>query len=165
MLTSAVLLATSLVTFAAAPASADAPAPAILFDYESNSVGMNGWSNMLGYSSANDNSAWGNYVDGTTGLPTGGSANGTKGVKAQKGNATSNTAIGSLANGSSLVSSTTRTVTMKFHAPEAGKTVQLQLTKDDYSSAQNATASAVTSVGWQTLTFEFSAGIDRKSVV
>ncbi len=33
-LTSAVLLATSLVTFAAAPASADAPAPVTLFDYE-----------------------------------------------------------------------------------------------------------------------------------
>lgn len=160
LLTSAALLATSLVAVTAAPASADAPAPAIIFDYEANTVGMNGWSNILGYSSANDNSAWGNYVDGGTGLPAGGSSYGTKGVKGQKGNATSNTAIGSIANGSSLVSSTTRTVTMKFYAPEAGKTVALQITKDDYSSGQTATASAVTTVGWQTLTFEFSAGID-----
>jgi hypothetical protein len=158
MLTSAVLLATSLVTFAAAPASADAPAPAILFDYESNTVGMNGWSNVLGYTSANDGSAWGNYVAAAD--QAGGSSYGTKMVKGQKGNAVSNTAVGSIANGSSLISSTTRTVTMRFYAAEAGKTVQLQVTKDDYSAAQNATASAVTSVGWQTLTFVFSAGID-----
>ncbi len=158
MLTSAVLLATSLVTFAAAPASADAPAPAILFDYESNEIGMNGWSNVLGYTSANDNSAWGNYVSAAD--QAGGSSYGTKMVKGQKGNAVSNTAIGSIANGSSLISSTTRIVTMRLYAPEAGKTVQLQLTKNDYSAAQNATASQVTSVGWQTLSFEFSAGID-----
>ena len=158
MLTSTVLLATSLVTITAAPASADAPAPAIIFDYESNTVGMSGWSNVLGYTSANDGSAWGNYVNASD--QAGGSSYGTKMVKGQKGNATSNTAIGNIANGSSLISSTTRTVTMKFYAPEAGKTVALQVTKDDYSSGQTATASAVTSVGWQTLTFEFSAGID-----
>jgi hypothetical protein len=158
MLTSAVLLATSLVTLTAVPASADAPAPAILFDYESNEIGMNGWNNVLGYTSANDNSAWGNYVSAAD--QAGGSSYGTKMVKGQKGNAVSNTAIGSIANGSSLISSTTRIVTMRLYAPEAGKTVQLQLTKNDYSAAQNATASQVTSVGWQTLSFEFSAGID-----
>ena len=158
MLTSAVLLATSLVTLSAAPASADAPAPAIIFDYESNTVGMNGWSNVLGYTSANDGSAWGNYVPASD--QAGGSSYGTKMVKGQKGNAVSNTAVGSIANGSSLISSTTRTATMRFYAAEAGKTVQLQVTKDDYSGAQNATASAVTTVGWQTLTFVFSAGID-----
>ena len=158
MLTSAVLLATSLVTLTAVPASADAPAPAILFDYESNEIGMNGWSNVLGYTSANDNSAWGNYVSAAD--QAGGSSYGTKMVKGQKGNAVSNTAIGSIADGSSLISSTTRIVTMRLYAPEAGKTVQLQVTKNDYSAAQNATASQVTSVGWQTLSFEFSAGID-----
>ena len=158
MLTSAALLATSLVTLTAVPASADAPAPAILFDYESNEVGMNGWSNVLGYTSAGDNTAWGNYVSSAD--QAGGSSYGTKMVKGQKGNAVSNTAIGSIADGSSLISSTTRTVTMRLYAPEAGKTVQLQLTKNDYSAAQNATASQVTSIGWQTLSFEFSAGID-----
>ena len=158
MLTSAVLLATSLVTITAAPASADAPAPAIIFDYESNTVGMNGWANVLGYTSANDGSAWGNYVNASD--QAGGSSYGTKMVKGQKGNATSNTAIGSIANGSSLISSTTRTVTMKFYAPEAGKTVALQVTKDDYSSGQTVTASATTSVGWQTLTFVFPNTID-----
>ena len=158
MLTSAVLLATSLVTLTAVPASADAPAPAILFDYESNEVGMNGWSNVLGYTSAGDNTAWGNYVPSAD--QAGGSSYGTKMVKGQKGNAVSNTAIGSIADGSSLISSTTPIVTMRLYAPEAGKTVQLQLTKNDYSAAQNATASQVTSVGWQTLSFEFSAGID-----
>lgn len=158
MLTSAVLLATSLVTLSAAPASADAPAPAVLFDYESNTVGMNGWSNVLGYTSANDGSAWGNYVNASD--QAGGSSYGTKMVKGQKGNATSNTAIGNIANGSSLVSSTTRTVTMKFYAPEAGKTVGLQITKDDYSGGQTVTASSVTVVGWQTLTFAFPGTID-----
>lgn len=158
MLTSAVLLATSLVTLSAAPASADAPAPAILFDYESNTVGMNGWSNVLGYTSANDGSAWGNYVNASD--QAGGSSYGTKMVKGQKGNATSNTAIGNIANGSSLVSSATRTVTMKFYAPEAGKTVALQITKDDYSGGQSVTASATTSVGWQTLTFVFPGSLD-----
>lgn len=158
MLTSAVLLATSLITITAAPASADAPAPAIIFDYESNTVGMNGWANVLGYTSANDGSAWGNYVNASD--QAGGSSYGTKMVKGQKGNATSNTAIGSIANGSSLISSTTRTVTMKFYAPEAGKTVALQVTKDDYSSGQTVTASATTSVGWQTLTFVFPNTID-----
>lgn len=158
MLTSAVLLATSLVTLSAAPASADAPAPAILFDYESNTVGMNGWSNVLGYTSANDGSAWGNYVNASD--QAGGSSYGTKMVKGQKGNATSNTAIGNIANGSSLVSSTTRTVTMKFYAPEAGKTVALQITKDDYSGGQSVTASATTTVGWQTLTFVFPGSLD-----
>jgi hypothetical protein len=158
MLTSALLLATSLVTFAAAPANADAPAPAIIFDYESNTVGMNGWANVLGYTSANDGSAWGNYVNASD--QAGGSTYGTKMVKGQKGNATSNTAVGSIANGSSLISSTTRTATMRFYAPEAGKQVQLQVTKDDYSGGQSVTASAVTTVGWQTLTFVFPSSID-----
>jgi len=159
MLTSALLLATSLVTFAAAPASADAPAPVTLFDYESNTVGANSWQSQGAYSTIN-NDAWSNYVDRGTGLPAGGSATGTKAVKGKKGNGVSNTRVGEIANGSSLVSSTSRTATMNFYAPESGKIVVLNITNDSYGNTQTATASSLTTVGWQKLTFEFSASID-----
>ena len=160
LLTASLLAAGGLVGLAAAPAMADAPAPATLFNYESNTVGQNGWANMLGYTSASDNSAWGNYVDGAAGLPVGGSAAGTIGVKGQKGNAVSNTAVGSIADGSSLVSSTTLRATMNFYAPEAGKVVRLNITKNDYSGTQSADATDLTVVGWQVLTFNFSNTID-----
>ncbi len=159
--TATLLTAAAFTGLAASPAMATAaPAPATLFNYESNTVGSNGWANMLGYTSANDNSAWGNYVDGTTGLPAGGSASGSIGVKAQKGNLISNSAIGSIANGSSLISSTTRTVTMNFYAPQAGKNVALNLTLDDYSGGISADASALTTVGWQVLSFTFPSSVD-----
>ena len=128
--------------------------PSTNFNYESNTAGMNGWANMLGYTSANDNSAWGNYVDSATGLPAGGSA-GTIGVKAHMGNATSNIAVGSIADGSSLISDADKTVTMNFWSPAAGKTVALVVTDNNYGNAVVKTATAA-SQGWQVLTFDFA---------
>jgi hypothetical protein len=78
-------------------------------------------------------------------------------VKGQKGNATSNTAISAdaLASGASLISYQNRTVTMNFYAPAAGKTVVLGVQTVDYSATLTTSATATTTLGWQTLTFTF----------
>ncbi|MDE2592310.1 MAG: hypothetical protein KGL41_05595, partial [Actinomycetales bacterium] len=125
--------------------------PATNFDYEANTVGQNGWANMLGYTSANDGSAWGNYVSDQ---PAGGSA-GVKAVKAHMGNATSNIAVGSIADGSSLISNADKTVTMNFWSPAANKVVALVVTDNWYGNAVVKTATAATQ-GWQVLTFDFA---------
>lgn len=125
--------------------------PATNFTYESDTVGQNNWANMLGYSSANDGSAWGNYVSDQ---PAGGSA-GAKAVKAHMGNATSNIAVGSIPDGSSLISDADKTVTMNFWSPAANKTVALVVTDNNYGNAVVKTTTA-TNLGWQVLTFDFA---------
>jgi hypothetical protein len=125
--------------------------PSTVFNYESNTVGQNGWSNVLGYTSLNDGSAWGNYVSDH---PAGGSS-GTKAVKAHMGGGTSNISVGSIADGSSLISNADKTVTMNFWSPAAGKSVALAVTDNNYGNAVLKTATA-TAQGWQVLTFDFA---------
>ena len=152
LLTASLLAAGGLVGVAAAPAQADAPAPATYLNYEGQGhVSVGG---SLGYENPRDYSTWGDYVNDA---PLGGDATlGTMVIKGTKGNGTSSIAIAALSSSNSLVSSTTRTVTMKFKAPETGKTVQLTLQNNDYSASISANSTTTTTGAWQTLTFEFS---------
>ncbi|MFM1783902.1 MAG: hypothetical protein RLZZ579_179, partial [Actinomycetota bacterium] len=62
----AVLLSVCNIGVLALPANADPAAPYTLVNYESNQVGMSGWSNVLAYSDAAGTYsalAWGNYVN------------------------------------------------------------------------------------------------------
>ena len=148
LLTASLLAAGGLVGLAAAPAFADATAPATYLTYESQShVSCGG---CLGYEDTHtanqqadrDYSTWADYVnDG----PAGGDASfGTMMIKGTKGNGASTISLGTLAATSSAVSSTTRTITLKFKAPAAGKSVRLDLTNDGYWATISATASTQT---------------------
>ncbi|MFM1784369.1 MAG: hypothetical protein RLZZ579_646, partial [Actinomycetota bacterium] len=136
--------------------------PTTFFDYENETLVAAPWNNLLGYTSANDYSAWGHYVASSE--QPGGSSAGAKMVKGQKGNSVSNVAVGSLGAGNSLIGATTRTITMNFYAPTVGKEVQLGLVQLSSTGSDLATittsASAATVVGWQTLTFTFPSTTD-----
>jgi hypothetical protein len=163
LLTASLLAAGGLVGVAAAPAFADAAAPATYLTYEGEThVSQNG---ALGYEDLDPNdtnyynrdfSTWGDYVnDGPSG---GDSSFGTMMIKGTKGSGASVITIATLGATSSAVSSTTRTVTMKFKAPAASKSVRLDLKTDNYGTVISATANEQTTGNWQTLTFVFSAG-------
>lgn len=155
MLTSAVLLATSLVTLSAAPAHADAYAAPLLLNFDSTATGPqngmhysgngDGWFEVI----ADSNQPWA-PANGSIG-----STNMAKGVMGGGGYSGVFVAQAVSAT-SSLVSSTTAIVTMNFWAPEAGKTVKMMLESGQGVDGTSVNASSTTIVGWQTLTFNFA---------
>ena len=165
LVTASLLAATGFVGLASSPAFADAAAPATYLNYEGQTVLGAGGS--LGYEDVNPNdqnywdrdySTWGDYVSDA---PTGGDATlGAISIKGTKGTGASSIAIGSIGAGSSLVSSSTRTVTMKYKAPAAGKSVRLDLQTNDYSATISATSTTQTTGDWQTLTFVFDSSVN-----
>ena len=116
MLTSAVLLATSLVTFAAAPASADAPAPALLLDFEAETPVGPPYAPLAGmqFSGDGDNGWTHNVVNGDK---PGGSIGSTIMRKGKMGSGAYSGIFIAKTTTDSLVSSTTKVVTMNFWAP------------------------------------------------
>lgn len=166
MLTPAVLLATSLVTFAAAPASADFSAPPLLLDFEAEQlVQAPNYSPLTGmyFSEADDQGGWGGQGGWTHHVvdadKPGGSIGSTQMRKAKQGAGTYAGTFLTKISGSSLVSSTTTVVTMNFWAPASGKNVRLHLESGDYPNTTgqvSVNASAATIAGWQTLTFDFA---------
>ena len=155
LLTASLLAAGGLVGLAAAPAQADSPVTS--FDFESNTVGANGWSNMFGFSA--DNNGWANTVDSSTGMPAGSPAAGAKAIKATEGSgAYSGTNLGGVATTSSLIGTGSMAASVVFYSPTAGTSLRLKVEQaNDNTYSHFVTADAVTVAGWQTLVFDFSS--------
>lgn len=154
LLTASLLAAGGLVGIAAVPAQA--ASPTTVFDFESNTVGANGWANMFGF--AADNNGWANTVDSATGMPANSPAAGTKAIKATEGSgAYSGTNVGGVATTDSLVGVGTMGASMVFYSPTAGATVRLKVEQANDNTYSNfLTDDQVTVAGWQTLVFDFS---------
>jgi hypothetical protein len=147
LLTSSLLVAGGLVGLAAAPANA---VNTVVFDYESNTVGANGWSNVFGFAENGD--GWANTVNDQ---PANSPVAGVKAIKATEGSgAYSGTNVGS---GANLVNSSNKLASVVFYSPTAGETLRLKVEEaNDNTYSHFVTADAVTVQGWQTLIFNFA---------
>ena len=155
LVTASLLMTVGLIGVAAMPAQADSPTT--VFDFESNTVGANGWSNMFGF--AADNNGWANTVDSSTGLPAGSPAGGAKAIKATEGSgAYSGTNLGSVASTSSLIGAGSMAATVVFYSPTAGVNLRLKVEQaNDNTYSHFVTADQSTVQGWQTLVFNFAS--------
>ncbi len=127
--------------------------PQVVFDFESNTVGANGWGNVFGF--AENGNGWGNTVnDQMVGSPVAG----TKAIKATEGSgAYSGTNVGSIATNATLISATQKRASVVFYSPLAGETLRLKVEEaNDSTYSHFITADAVTVAGWQTLVFDFT---------
>jgi hypothetical protein len=142
LVTASLLVATGFVGLASSPALADSPVTS--FDFESNAVGANGWSNMFGFSA--DGNGWANTVDSATGMPAGSPAAGAKAIKATEGSgAYSGTNLGGVATTSSLIGVGSMAASVVFYSPTAGTTLRLKVEQaNDSTYSHFVTADAVT---------------------
>jgi hypothetical protein len=130
-------------------------APSTLVTFESDDA--SGWSwieNWFGASSSVSSEP-----------PAGGSSGSTKSGKIVKtGDFWSGTTfLSTNADGTTLIDSAHKVVTMNVYAPDAGKKVLLQLKSVGASKIVEKFATQLTVVGWQTLTFDFSLSPDNGS--
>jgi hypothetical protein len=159
LLTASLLTAGGLVGLAAQPAHAsDAPAPALLLDFENSTLVQSPWPSLPGWQFSGDgDNGWVNYVPDAD--KTGGSAGSTKMLKTAMGSGSYSGTFIAKTTTDSLLSAAHPVVSMKLWAPNAGKIVRMTIQSGDYPSIQGAKtvdATALTVVGWQTLRFDFS---------
>ena len=158
LLTASLLAAGGLVGLAAAPASAtDAPAPALLVNYENATLVQSPWPSLTDLNFSADNNGWTNYV--ADGDQPGGSVGSTKMLKGKMGSGGYSGTFLVKTTTDSLLSAAHPVVSMKFYAPAAGKVVRMTIESGDYpnvAGSKSVDATAVTVVGWQTLRFDFS---------
>ena len=152
LLTSSLLAAAGLVGLTAVPAHA--ASPVTIWDYESSPLVASPWPNLYGFSA--DNNGWANIVGvGPSDMPYG--SGGDRGIKATEGSGSySGTNLGSIGATDSLLSSSNLMVVVEFYAPASGETVRMKV--EDNGSTTSIFADATTStVGWQSLVFNFAA--------
>ncbi|MCX8530083.1 MAG: hypothetical protein ORN27_08475, partial [Rhodoluna sp.] len=158
LLTASLLTAGGLVGLTALPAHAvDAPAPALLVDYENTTLVQNPWPSLTDLNFSEYNNGWSNYV--ANGDQPGGSTGSTKMLKGKMGGGAYSGTFLVKTTTNSLLSAAQPVVSMKFYAPEAGKVVRMTIESGDYpnvAGAKSVDATAVTVVGWQTLRFDFA---------
>ena len=158
LVTASLLAAGGLVGIAAAPAFAvDAPAPALLVDYEDKTLVQSPYPSLTDLNFSEGNNGWTNFV--ANGDQPNGSIGSTKMMKAVMGSGAYSGTFLVKTTTDSLLSAAQPVVSMKLWAPVAGKVVRMTIESGDYPNVQGSKsvdATAVTVVGWQTLRFDFS---------
>ena len=158
LLTASLLAAGGLVGVAAAPAHAvDAPAPALLVDFEDKTLVQAPYPSLTDLNFSENNNGWTNFVANAD--QANGSIGSTKMMKAVMGSGAYSGTFLVKTTTNSLLSADQPVVSMKLWAPVAGKVVRMTIESGDYPNVQGAKsvdATAVTVVGWQTLRFDFS---------
>ena len=130
-------------------------APSTLVTFESDDA--SGWSWIENWSGASSSVS--------SEPPAGGSSGSTKSGKIVKNGDfwSGTTFLSTNADGTTLIDSAHKVVTMNVYAPDAGKKVLLQLKSVGANKIVEKFATQLTVVGWQTLTFDFSLSPDNGS--
>ena len=152
---------------AAAPSlTGQAPAPALLVDYENATLVQSPWPSLTDLNFSEGNNGWTNYVAASD--QPGGPSGSTKMLKAVMGSGAYSGTFVVKTTTNSLLSASQPVVSMSFYSPAAGKVVSMTVESGDYPNvvgSKTVNATAVTVAGWQTLYFDFSTVNPNYSLV